>query len=233
MGYPKFLIENEFLFNAAVFLGQQVKKVLAPFQIASYLKKHTVKKVQIGSGKHNLAGWLNMDILPFPGIVYINVLKRLPFEDGTFDYVFSEHVISIFTYEQALGWMSECRRILKPGGKIRIATSDLGFLIDLYRKDKTDVQKRYIRFAVDKFCRLKIQEDTVVINNFVRAWGNKFIYDFKMLEMLLRSAGFEKVEKREVGQSGDEHLKNLEWHGEAIGDDFNKLETFVVEASRP
>ena len=115
MGYPKFLIENEFLFNAAVFLGQQVKKVLAPFQIASYLKNHTVKKVQIGSGKHNLAGWLNMDILPFPGIVYINVLKRLPFEDGAFDYVFSEHVISIFTYEQALGWMSECRRILKPG----------------------------------------------------------------------------------------------------------------------
>ncbi len=219
-----------FLFNTAVFFAALLKQILAPSQIRRYLANHPQKKLKFGSSKNILKGWLNTEILPFPGTVYLDLLKKSPFESDIFDYIYTEHVISIFEYDQALRWMKECRRILKPGGKIRISTSDLQFLIDLYRKDKTEVQKNYIRFAIDSFSKIKIYEDTVVINNFVRGWGNKFIYDFKTLKGLLESAGFREITPREVGQSPDPNLASLEWHGNAIPEEFNLLETFVVEA---
>ena len=54
---------------------------------------------------------------------------RLPFEDGTFDFCFSDQVFEhIFDYKTT---MSEIVRVLKPGGRIRISTPDLRVLIGL------------------------------------------------------------------------------------------------------
>lgn len=121
------LLRHSVLFNAAVFWGARFKQMLSPFRIRQYLKKQPLRKLQFGSGKNILSGWLNTEILPYPGTVYMDLLKKLPFGENTFNYIYTEHVISSFEYEQALRWMKECHRILKPGGKIRIATPDLRF----------------------------------------------------------------------------------------------------------
>ncbi len=44
-------------------------------------------------------------------------------------------------YPQGFLMLSECYRILREGGIIRIITTNLAFLIDLYKNDKSDVQK--------------------------------------------------------------------------------------------
>jgi predicted SAM-dependent methyltransferase len=148
--------------------------------------------------------------------------------------VFSEHMIEHVGWAAGQSMLRECRRVLRPGGRIRLATPDLAFLIDLYRTDKTDIQRRYVEWSA------RTHElgapgalDTFVINHFFRAWGHRFIYDFDALRLALESAGFSGVVRSAVGSSDDPALRGLERHGDAIPPEFNLLETLVVEAVRP
>jgi len=215
------------------------KAFIRPAKIRRYLESHEVLKLQIGSGPNLLMGWLNTDIrlgLRSGGgsYVFLDATKRLPFQDETFDYVFCEHLIEHMGYGEARGMLRECLRVLKPGGKIRISTPDMRFLMELYNPEKTELQKRYIIRAVSKSLpEIGIHEDVFVINNFFRAWGHEFIYDYKVLKGTLESAGFVGVERQEVGESGDRNFSGLESHGGVIGDEFNRLETLVVEGQKP
>lgn len=98
-----------------------------------------------------------------------------------------EHV----SYTNGFEMLSECHRVLKNNGKIRISTPNLQFLIDLYQDNKSELQIEYIKWTTNKFIRYSpYPDDTFVINNFVRDWGHLFIYDEKTLQSLLERAGF-------------------------------------------
>jgi len=204
--------------------------------VDAYLRAHDVRKLQLGTGDNVLAGWLNTDIHQFTGgstIVYLDARKRFPFPDESFDVVFSEHVIEHIDYADGLRSLHECRRVLRPNGRIRIATPSLERLIRLFDAEPTDVQRRYLRWAVDSFVD---DADVVlpgfVLNNFFRAWGHRFIYDAQTLGHALEVAGFDDVEEHAVGESGDERLRGLERHMRDVPD-FNAYETIVLEARRP
>jgi len=129
--------------------------------------------------------------------------------------------------------LSECHRILKPGGRIRIATPDLSFLIDLYAPYKSELQNDYIRWALDNFVPdVPAPLDTFVINNFVRDWGHKFIYDQKVLRLSLENVGFLNIVKRNLNESGHEDLRELE-NESRMPNGFLALETIVLEAEKP
>ena len=102
-------------------------------------------------------------------------------------------MIEHITYPQGLSMLNECRRILKPGGCIRITTPDLGFLIGLYAQNKSILQLNYINWASSNFIQNNIFTDTMIINNFVRDWGHLFIYDLKTLKYSLEMVGFINV----------------------------------------
>jgi hypothetical protein len=68
--------------------------------------------------------------------------------------------------------LSECHRVLKNNGKIRISTPDLQFLIDLYRDNKSELQRQYIKWATDE--RIKgapCYDETFVINSLSETGG--------------------------------------------------------------
>lgn len=203
-------------------------------KIRIYLKLHRIRKLQLGSGDNILKGWLNTDINPKKNIIFVNVKRKLPFKTNGFDYIFCEHLIEHLDYQQGKNLLHECFRSLKPSGKIRIATPDLNFLIELYNQKKTKLQKQYIFWAVDSFLPdISIYQDTFVINNFFQNWSHKFIYDFKTLRHSLNEIGFIDVNRYNLGESNDANLQKLESHGKRITDEFNKLETIIVEAIKP
>jgi len=142
-------------------------------EIRRYLDHNEVRKLQLGSGYHPIGGWLNSDYLPQSSdVIRLDATGVYPFGDETFDYVFSEHMIEHVAYEKGQRMLRECFRILKVGGTIRISTPDLAFLIALYSDDKTELQCQYIRWSTNKFIGYAPkQEDTYVINNFVRDLG--------------------------------------------------------------
>lgn len=79
--------------------------------------------------------WVNADFGgKRDGVVQVNLLGRLPWDDNTFDAVFSSNMLEHFTKIQGQAFVKECIRILKPGGILRIVVPDL-----------EDVCREYIR----------------------------------------------------------------------------------------
>jgi predicted SAM-dependent methyltransferase len=203
--------------------------------IDRYFREASTRKLQIGCGENVLEGWLNCDLNPKKdSVLRLDATKRFPFDDGQFDYVFSEHFIEHIDYPEGLKMLSECRRVLKPGGKARITTPNMAFLIDLYRKDKSEQQLRYIEWATKSFINYApATRDVFVINNFFTCdWGHRFIYDQESLTELMQKAGFGNIRSFVLGGSDDPELRGLE-NESRMPAGFLKLESITVEGERP
>lgn len=198
------------------------------------MKLRNIRKLQIGCGENVLEGWLNTDLHPTYQIAFLDARRRLPFPNGTFDYVLCEHMIEHIEYPQATKLIQEVFRVLRAGGKLRIATPDLSFVVDLYGKNKSTIHQEYISWMVDKyFPEFDCKYDSIAVNQLMRGFGHKFIYDFKTLLMLLKTNGFVDVTRHSPGESDDEQLKDVEGHIHRVPREFNNLETMVVECTKP
>lgn len=202
--------------------------------IETYIKRHRIRKLNLGCWPYTMPGWLNTDLYGNETVVPLDLTKKFPIKSNAFHYIFCEHTIEHFTYSEGTKILLECARVLKPGGKIRIATPDFGFLTNLYSKNKTETQKKYINWAGREFMKAKrMNADTFIINNFFRAWGHKFIYDYKTLKRQLKNVSFSNIKRFRPGISKDPTYQDIEMHWKSIGSkDFNNLETFVVEAEK-
>jgi predicted SAM-dependent methyltransferase len=204
-------------------------------RIDSYLRTHAVRKLQLGTGSNVYEGWLNTDIYDFMrrnDVVYLDARKRFPLPNSSFDAVFSEHMIEHMTYADGLGCLAECWRVLRPGGRIRVATPSLDRLVRLYEPELTDLQGRYLRWSIDTFVHdADAYLPGFVLNNFFRDWGHQFIYDERTLRHALEAVGFVDVEEWPLAKSGDPQLVGLERHMRSAAE-FNEFETIVLEARR-
>lgn len=217
-------------------LRQQYWKQVAPRQIQTYIDTHPERKLQIGAGSNLLDGWLNTTLYPFKENSYfMDGTVRFPIPDGTFSYVFSEHVIEHVTFEKGAIMLSESFRILKSGGRIRIATPDLAQIIKLYSQPDGADQQKYIHWIMDTF-RPHIGEynPAHVINQSFHGWEHVFIYDQPTLKQALENAGFVDVTLMQPNQSDDPNLRGIEQHGDYVESHDSMLyETMVFEAQKP
>jgi predicted SAM-dependent methyltransferase len=204
-------------------------------KIAEYLKTHPVRKLQLAASNNLIPGWLNTDVfLNHDAVVYLDATRRFPLDDNTFDYIMAEHMIEHVEYPAAQVMLRECYRVLKPGGRVRIATPDLRVLMALYTCEKTNMQSHYIEWAVTRFMPdVRECQDVFVINNFFRAWGHCFLYDQETLHQVLSTSGFREIRFYKPGDSEEPVLRNLEAHGKELkAEDINQFETIVVEARK-
>ena len=195
-----------------------------------YCSTHAIRKLHIGCGRNILADWLNSDLLPSgEGVVPLDATQPFPFESRSFDYIFSEHMIEHISYSQGSGMLIECFRILKEGGKIRISTPDLKFLIDLYTDNESDLKRRYIEWATDKFIPdCPYYHAIFVINNFMRNFQHVFIYDMDTLRRSMAAAGFSRIAGYPLHESDDPVFRHIEHEGR-MPPGFLRLETISVE----
>ncbi len=70
--------------------------------------------------------WVNIDFHSTDRrVIQCNLLGGFPFDDASFDAVYSSHVLEHFTKEQGAFLLGESFRVLKPGGIVRIVVPDL------------------------------------------------------------------------------------------------------------
>lgn len=200
--------------------------------IADYLAVNTTRRLQIGAGHNPLPGWLCTDLTPVhPGIASLDATRPFPFADNSFDAISSEHMIEHISYAQGQFMLRECHRVLKPGGRLRVATPDLQVLLALNTPKPEPLAARYLRWITERFLPDRPVHPVFVINNAFRNWGHQFLYDAETLERALTQTGFSSIVRHKPGQSDDPALRGLEVHGDHIGDqEMNAFETMVFEA---
>ena len=85
-----------------------------------------MNKLNLGCGNRFAQGWINIDFhSESPEVIRVNLLGRLPFDDNSFDVVYSSHVLEHFAPDTAQALLRECHRILKPNGILRTVLPDL------------------------------------------------------------------------------------------------------------
>jgi predicted SAM-dependent methyltransferase len=201
--------------------------------IDGYLANNSVKKLQIGCQSHPMSSWLNVDLEPKnDSIAIMDATKPFPLPDNTFDFVFTEHMFEHISFNQGEYMLKECYRVMKKGSKIRISTPNLKFLIELYGQNKNEVQKRYVEYSRKYFKHNEPLLDSVIINNYVRDWGHQFIHDEESLTYLLKKAGFTSIKFQSLQKSTIKEFQDLEKHGLEVTNEFNELESIIVEAEK-
>jgi predicted SAM-dependent methyltransferase len=208
-------------------------------RIADYLRTHSMKKLHVGAGGAAIEGWLNVDIQPQnERVVFLDATAAYPVPDGTFDYVFSEHLMEHLSLEDQARMLAEVRRTLKPGGIYRVATPDLDAILDL-RGQTSDLAREYREWSASVHYPghvAKLGEgakgDAFLINNYMHNWGHRFVHSESSLRLLLGRAGFRAIKRVRVHESTHRELQQLEQHGTHIPARFNELETMVLEGER-
>ena len=173
-------------------------------------------KLNLGCGSQTPEGWLNVDYsagarvmkIPFfralnrkMGIfaldwnrqVFLHDLRRrFPWPDSTADVIYISHTLEHFSREDGRRLLSECHRVLRMNGIIRILVPDLRCAVDDYigglvRADEF-VEKLGVLYGTGKR-GLKFG-----LSPFVE-FPHKCMYDASSLLGILDAAGFQSREK--------------------------------------
>jgi predicted SAM-dependent methyltransferase len=89
--------------------------------------------LNVGCGESFHAAWTNVDFrAASPAVIAHDLRQPLPFADASFSAVYSSHVLEHFSSAFAPVFLAECRRLLKPGGVLRIVVPDLETIARLY-----------------------------------------------------------------------------------------------------
>jgi len=85
-----------------------------------------MKLLNLGCGARHHPDWVNVDFTSgSPDVLAHDLKTPLPFPEGIFDAVYHSHVLEHLPRAAAPGFLAECRRVLRPGGVIRVAVPDL------------------------------------------------------------------------------------------------------------
>ena len=195
--------------------------------------------LNLGCGPNILDGWYNTDIQPIDERVdYLDASKPFPIEDESFNFIFSEHMFEHLTYQQGKNMLSECYRVLKPGGVLRLSLPTLDNLIELYEHRYHRDAINYVEWSLKTFDKSGCIDDQIgfntcfVINNFFHLWGHKMIYDRDVIYEMLRREGFKNLFREANDKSHFYELCGINGHGKQIGERFNDIETTTFEAQK-
>jgi predicted SAM-dependent methyltransferase len=168
-------------------------------------------KLNLGCGDVCFAGWINVDLeARRKANLFWNLTDRFPIADGSCSLIHSEHVMEHFSVEDGLTIFRECRRLLVPGGVLRVAMPSLEYGVETYVKDtwRSDFERWEELRMVKTRCE--------ALNVAMRWWGHLWLYDREELHRRLREAGFNQIRDAEWGKSSVHELCNRETRSETL-----------------
>lgn len=200
--------------------------------IERYFNSHDITKLHLGSNSTIINGWLCSDIQPQNcQSIHLDVTKKFPFKDESFNYINCEHLIEHLDCSDGLFMLKECYRVLKKDGRLRISTPDLNTILRLYTCRSENYGADYIEWITNHFTGNSIKDPVIVVNTAFHNWGHRFLYDFDFLKVQLTKCGYTEVGRFSYSQSNDFNLQNIERHHENVGNlSMVQFETLLAEA---
>lgn len=141
-------------------------------------------------------GWINLDLDP-PAAdqrdllnVRADLLNGIPFRDASAGVIYVSHFLEhLAPMEQTAEFLKECRRVLMPGGLLRVSVPDFHKIACLYLADPKEFYAEY-NYRKPWFGRAHGWSHRLGISVM---YGHKMLYDLASLTETLNAAGFEDV----------------------------------------
>lgn len=140
-----------------------------------------------------------------------DITKRLNYDDGTVDAIFTEHVIEHVDFIGGVYFMREAHRVLKPGGIFRCVAPMTEAIQRFAAHD--EMAKRYAHDTLSQFYvqeqitlkRLGLDLDTdptpFLIDGLVRKHWHQFVWSELLMCAVLQKIGFTSIFPTEAGVS--------------------------------
>ena len=138
--------------------------------------------------------------------------RGLPFiADESMELVHSERAIETIPKATAQQLVSEFFRVLKPDGRIRIATLDLDYLVHRFNFDwSAQAWLDHSPWSTE------VKTRGEMLNTALREFGNRFVYNQEDLSTLLKAAGFKRIVRYQAGRSAERRFWDLETSPESL-----------------
>ena len=132
-------------------------------------------RLHVGCGQQSIPGWINIDNQGLPGVDQVlDVRQGLPFSNVS--AIYAEHFLEHLAFDDGLGFLRECRRVLKPEGMLRLSTPSLDWVLTThYRWQGVSEEDRLL--------------DCVRLNRAFHVWGPQCLYNASTPPAKARRAG--------------------------------------------
>ena len=103
------------------------------FKKHSRLPRPASELLNIGCGRQFHPAWTNLDVSPVDeSVIQYDARLPLPFANESFTVVYHSHVLEHLSREEGRAFLSECFRVLKAAGVVRVVVPDLEQITRLY-----------------------------------------------------------------------------------------------------
>jgi predicted SAM-dependent methyltransferase len=208
-----------------------------------------LRGINCGCGRGLEPGWLNTDLIRIEeldgresehdrlscvdeGLYFLrhDATEPYPIEGECFDWAYSEHFIEHVSLDEAIAWLTEVHRMLRPGGLMRVTTPSLAIFMHAYANldDPFYEENRKELAHTRKFLKSEVPDRRAwMVNDIFYGWQHRWIYDFEELKHALVTAGFDPatVVERELRVSEVAEIAALDLPGRGT-------QTLYVEARR-
>ena len=183
--------------------------------------------VQFGSGLSCPEGWQNLDVSPrlrverlpivgsliragnmslFPAKTrFGDIVKGLPIENGTVDGVYSSHVLEHLPHQDMKIALQNTFKMLKTDGVLRLIVPDLQWraqeYLDRYQDEDPNGSFNFMRkshLGIEARSQGVSPRLREILGNSAHLW----MYDQYSMATELKEAGFSKIHRCEMGDSG-------------------------------
>jgi predicted SAM-dependent methyltransferase len=187
--------------------------------------------LSLGSGRDVPPGWIGIDLFRRgPNVLSADLRRPLPLPGGSVAAILAEHVLEHLPLDDLPRLVSECHRVLRPGGVLRVVSPDARLLarlvngeprLDMLIRRDHDVH----RWRMDPLSRWR------VVNRLSHQWGqHQSLLSAEPCVQLMMAAGFTGVRECRPAETV--------YFGSRPGTHFARFpgaedEAFAVEGRRP
>jgi predicted SAM-dependent methyltransferase len=152
-------------------------------------------RLHLGSGRHLVSGWLNVDVCHSDYDVDISC-GELPWKDHVFEAIISQHVIEHLDLNtELLPLLGELRRVLKPRGEMWLSCPDIEKICRSYLEHKMVDLIEDRRTRIPKFSVGRAPSSHMINYLFHQHGEHKNLFDFDLLAWALKQSGFTEISR--------------------------------------
>jgi hypothetical protein len=163
-----------------------------------------------------MEGWINIDILPLPGVDFVlDAALDLPFDDV--EAIYAEHFLEHIRIDAGIAFLRRAHRALSPEGWLRLSTPNLDWVLRMQYEGGAWGEARALQ--------------ALRLNRAFHGWGHQFLWNEEALELTLRAAGFRNLRFCAYGDSELGLFQGIERH-ETYPDAPDQAHVLVIEGQK-